>query len=377
MKGTSLKSYLQDPFLAGLFQEIKLAGNMKSSLLDITHKCNLRCVGCYFFVEGMDEHKKASKACDFEAFIETEKTRGTNMLTVVGGEPALELDRLRLLAKHFKLTVVTNGSLAIPREGLETIRIAVSFWGDESQDVLLRGQGTRNVFAEALHNFKDDDRVGFYYTTVAGCANGIESATDRMVQNGNYVAYNFYADLANQGGKYSHRIGFSDAIAQINRMIEKYPSRIVSSPHINDTISRRELFGVPWGYDVCPSVTFDHPQNRERMSSGKKYPTQFRAYNADLETTRRCCIGSARDCDTCTDLWATYGWVVGSMKAHLRSEQDFTHWLLTTYIFYMQTGFIDLNKNHQKLPEIYRRFNVEGETSPSRRDARIPVLEIG
>ncbi|RFA29232.1 hypothetical protein CAI21_10730 [Alkalilimnicola ehrlichii] len=200
MKGASLKAYLQDPFLAGLFGEIKAAGNMKSSLLDLTHKCNLRCVGCYFFVEGMDRHKKISSRREFEAFVEAEKARGTNMLTVVGGEPALELDRLRLLAKHFKLTVVTNGSLPVPRDGLENIRVAVSFWGDESQDTFLRGQDKRDVFSEALSNFKGDDRVGFYYTTVAGCTDGIESATDRMIQNGNYVAYNFYADLAKQGG---------------------------------------------------------------------------------------------------------------------------------------------------------------------------------
>lgn len=376
MKGPSLKSYLQDSFLAGLFEEIKLAGNMKSSLIDITHKCNLRCVGCYFFVEKMDDHKKVSDFADFEAFVETEKARGTNMLTVVGGEPALEIERLRLLAKSFKLTVVTNGSLTIPLEGLEDIRIAISFWGDESQDTLLRGQGKRDIFSEALKNFKDDPRVGFYYTTVAGCSQGIESATSRMIQNGNFVAYNFYADLANQGGKYNHRMGFAEVIEQINRMINRYPDRIVSSPHINNVIARRELFGVPWGYNVCPSVTFDHPQNQERINNGKKYPTSFRAYNADLKTTRRCCIGSARDCDTCTDLWATYGWVVGSLKEHLGSEQDFTHWLLTTYIFYMQTGFIDLNKNHHKLPEIYRRFRIKRQPQ-LHREALIPATEVG
>lgn len=377
MKGSSLKSYLQDNLLSGLFEEIKSAGNMKSSLLDITHKCNLRCVGCYFFMEGMDEHKKASSDLEFESFVKAEKDRGTNMLTIVGGEPALELDRLRLLAQNFKLTVVTNGSLPIPHDGLEHIRIAVSFWGDETQDTLLRGQGKHDIFSESLDNFKGDDRVGFYYTTVSGCADGIERATDRMVRNGNYVAYNFYADLANQGGKYNHRLGFSDVIQKINRMIEKYPTRIVSSPHINNTIAQRTLFGTSWGYDVCPSVTFDHPQNQERIAKGKKYPTQFRAYNADLKTTRRCCIGSARDCETCTDLWATYGWVVGSMKDHLRSKQDFTHWLLTTYIFYLQTGFIDLNKNYQKLPEIYQRFRIQKETPPSQGDHRIPALEIG
>lgn len=375
MKGNKLKDYLTDPFLASLLSEIKSAGTIKSSLLDITHKCNLRCTGCYYFEEGMDSHKKVNSEDDFLAFVEQERERGTNMLTIVGGEPALELDRLRILAKHFKLTVVTNGSLPIPRKGLENIRIAISFWGDQQQDTHLRGKGKENIFNTALKHFKNDDRAGFYYTTVPGFVNGIEAATDKMVANGNYVAYNFYADLAHQGGKYSHENGFSLPIEHINRMIKKHPSRIVSSPHINQTISQRHLFGTPWGYAMCPSVTHDHPDNRERMASGKRYPTKFRAYNADLTTTRRCCVGSARDCDTCTDLWATYGWIIGSMKAHLKSKQDFSNWLMTTYIFYMQTGFIDWNKNAVKLPEMYQRFSHIDYSKPVL-DNRIAALEL-
>jgi hypothetical protein len=358
MKAASLRDFLQDPFLSQLLNEIKVAGSMRSSLIDITHKCNLRCTGCYYFVENMDQYKKAKDDKEFEAFIEQERQRGTNMLTVVGGEPALEVERLQMLAQYFKLTVVTNGSIPIPQDGLENVRIAVSFWGDEQQDIILRGRGKEDIFSKALTNFKQDSRAGFYYTTLPGHSGGIASATERMVQNGNYVAYNFYADLANQGGIYNHKIGFKKPIDQINLMIDLYPDRIVSSPYINNTISNRQLFGTAWGYNVCPSVTYDHPENAERIANGKQYPSQFRAYNADLKTTRRCCIGNARDCETCTDLWATYGWIVGSMKEHLRSYKDFSNWLLTSYIFYMQTGFIDLTKNAYKLPEIYRRYRM-------------------
>lgn len=198
-----------------------------------------------------------------------------------------------------------------------------------------------------------------------------------MVQNGNYVAYNFYADLASQGGIYNHKVGFKKPIEQINFMIDLYPNRIVSSPYINSTISSRNLFGVEWGYNVCPSVTYDHPENTLRIENGKQYPSQFRAYNADLKTTRRCCIGNARDCETCTDLWATYGWIVGSMKDHLRSYKDFSNWLLTTYIFYMQTGFIDLNANSFKLPEIYKRYRLnEISGSVVKTDNRIALVEV-
>jgi pyruvate formate-lyase activating enzyme-like uncharacterized protein len=338
-------------------KEIKSAGTMRSSLIDITHKCNIRCIGCYYFMEEMDKHKKLMDDDEFNQFVETESARGTNMLTIVGGEPALEQERLKILAKKFKLTVVTNGTIKIPIEGLENIRIAVSFWGDRERDTELRGRGKRNIFKESLENFKNDPRVGFYYTTIPGFSEGISSATELMIKNGNYVTYNFYSDLAEKGGKYNHQNGFSKVNKEIQAMIDKYPNDIVTSPHINNVISDRNLFGQEWGYDVCPSVTYDHPQNAERIKTGKKYPTNFKAYNADLKITRRCCIGNARDSDTCTDLWATYGWVIGSMKAHLQSKSDFSNWLFTMFIFYLQTGFIDLNRNRELLPEIYSRFS--------------------
>jgi hypothetical protein len=336
--------------------EIKTAGPINSSLLDITHKCNLRCTGCYFYVEKMDQHRKTADNEVFGQFLQKEIERGINMLTIVGGEPSFEIDRLRMLAKHFKLTIVTNGKDRIPTEGLENVRLAISFWGDEDQDMLLRGRGKMDVFDQALQNYRNDKRAGFYYTIIPGFINNIEKVTKRMIDNGNYVTYNYYADLAAQGGRYSHKNSFLSANDVINQLIIKYPESIVSSPYVLDIIARGCMLDKQWGYDVCPSVTYDHPDNTNRLSVGNRYQKQFRAYNADLKTTRRCCIGTQRDCDTCVDLWAISGWIVGAMKAHLRSYDDFVNWLCSTYVFYLQTGFIKLPNRSSLLPEVYRKM---------------------
>lgn len=360
-----LKTYLEDPFLSAIMNEIKDAGAIKSSLIDITHKCNLRCEGCYFFEEEMDSHKKMESEEEFDAFIESERQRGTNMFTVVGGEPAYEIERLKKLAKHFKLIVVSNGYFKIPYEGLENIRLSISFWGDEEQDTLLRGRGKQKVFETALKNYRNDPRVGFYYTTIPGFTDKIRPAVERMVENGNFVSFNFYGDLANKGGSYSHKNGHWSVIDIIRELSLEFPNDIYSSRHMNETISRRTLFGVEWGYNVCSSVTYDHPDNLERIQKGKRYPTQFRAYNADLKTTRRCCVGQARDCGTCTDLWSIYGWVVGSLRAHLQSFDDFQNWLFTTYIFYISCGFIDRRAIPQgRMLELYQRMNGEASSLP-------------
>lgn len=53
---SALKTYLQDPLLSKLWNAIRAAGPLRSISLDITHVCNLRCAGCYYFEEGMDRH---------------------------------------------------------------------------------------------------------------------------------------------------------------------------------------------------------------------------------------------------------------------------------------------------------------------------------
>jgi len=48
--------------------------NIRSSIYDVTNRCNLRCRGCFFFSSG--EHKAADEEMDikrWEEFIEKEK----------------------------------------------------------------------------------------------------------------------------------------------------------------------------------------------------------------------------------------------------------------------------------------------------------------
>ena len=49
-----LRAHLADPFLRRLWDSVRAAGPLRSISVDLTHACNLRCTGCYFFEEGMD-----------------------------------------------------------------------------------------------------------------------------------------------------------------------------------------------------------------------------------------------------------------------------------------------------------------------------------
>ena len=50
-----LSTYLSDPFLYKLYSRVRKAGSLRSISLDLTHDCNLRCDGCYYFEEEMDK----------------------------------------------------------------------------------------------------------------------------------------------------------------------------------------------------------------------------------------------------------------------------------------------------------------------------------
>lgn len=358
-----LREYLKDPFLDRLYGEIRDAGPIKAVSVDITHVCNLRCTGCYFFAEDMDKNEAPREESEFDAFIEREKTRGTNFMTVLGGEPSLVLDRVKKLHDAFTISVVTNGIRKIPYEGFEDMTIGISVWGDHQTDTLLRGNGRVKVFDKALRNYNDDRRATWYYTTTPGNVNEIESVVEQCVANGNMIFFNFYGDLSGLGDRVDHDHGFAEVRREINRMIERHPDRILFSSYMNQVISTGRLYGDVWGYDVCSSISADNEINRDRIKNGNPYNRHFRAFNPDLKSTRRCCVGEERDCSTCFDVWAHMSWIMLHLKRHLGSKQEFTNWLTTMYLFYLTNRMVDFDAGTELLPEIHDRLRCLREST--------------
>ncbi|MFN8454628.1 MAG: radical SAM protein [Anaerolineae bacterium] len=350
-----LKAYLQDPFLNRLYQAIKQAGPLKSILIDLTHICNIRCQGCYFFAEELDKNQAPRDEAEFDAFIAREKARGTNFISVAGGEPSLMPGRLKKIYDNFRMIVVTNGLRRIPCEGFEEMPIAISVWGNHATDTRLRGSGKLDVFAKALKNYQDDPRAIWYFTTTPGNAHEIEPVVEQCVANGNRLFFSYYGDISGLGGKFDHQQGFAQVRHEINRMILRYPDRILFTSYANHVITTRQLYNETWGYEVCCNLSVDNPINAERFNNGKPYNQHFNSYNPDLTSIRRCCTGETLDCSTCFNVWSNLGWIMINMKRHLGSQQEFTNWLTTTYLFYLITRMVDFESGVKWLPEIQQR----------------------
>jgi organic radical activating enzyme len=351
----AVDEYLQDPFLRTLSEELEAAGPIKPIVVDITHVCNIRCKGCYFFAEHMDATQAPKEEDVFDAFIVREQQRGTNYMTVVGGEPALQLARLKKLHETFHVLPYTNGMLKIPWNGFEAMPIAISLWGGHTTDTLLRGNGKIDIFARSLVNYKDDPRVVWYYTTTPGNADEIETVVEEIVANGNLIQFSFYEDHSELGGAFDHRQGFASVRAAIDRMIERHPEHILTTSYLNRTATTNQLFDQRWGHAVCPVVSADNAKNAQRVQNGNRYSPHMRVYLPDLTTTRRCPVGEDHDCGACYNVLARMTWIVINQHLHLGSVENFTDWLTSTYAFYTFVGKIPRAAGARHLAEIHRR----------------------
>lgn len=347
-----LKDYLDDPLLEAMYGMIRGAGPVRPISLDITSKCNLRCAGCYYYAEGMDQVDARKDDRAFDDLIKSELARGTNFVTVVGGEPALVPGRLRKLHANFKINVATNGLIRIPFEGLEDMPLGIALWGNRETDSKLRDRGQRDLFSIALDNYRGDPRAFWYYTVAPGCAHEIEPVVEECVENGNRVLFNYYSDILGLGGDLDYRRGFDQVHAEVERMISLYPDMMYTTRYLSEVITSGELMGDTWGYDVCTNLTYDNEINRERQANGNPFNRHFRAINADFTTTRRCCTGIDRDCDSCFDTWEHFSWIMINMRAHLGSKSDFANWLTTMFAFYVVNRLVDFNEGLRLLARV-------------------------
>ena len=139
--------------------------NIRSSIYDVTNKCNLRCKGCFFFSSG--EHLKSNEEIDvhaWEDFIDSEKERGVNLAILIGGEPTLFLDRVEAFYKRMPTYCATNGIIKVPRDRFPDMMVGISLWGDEEDEKVLRGKDT---FSISSKNYEGDAYTYYLYTLTA------------------------------------------------------------------------------------------------------------------------------------------------------------------------------------------------------------------
>ena len=337
---------------------LRYGATVRSSEYHLTNACNIRCKGCWFFSYGHDRRTREVKdATQLRTFVERERDRGINAALLIGGEPTLFPDRIAIFRDAMRhVTVSTNGLRPLPYQEFEDVAIGVTLFGGGALDDDLRGirpGGKRftGLFDTALANYKADPRVGFIYAVTENGIEHIEPTVRRIQDNGNRVTFNFYS-------RYDEPSPIADAerrelLDEVLRVQAAYPDIVMSHPYyIRTLITGRSHWGS-FGYDVCPSVSVDHPNNAARLANGNPYLPSFNAYTADLDTVELCCTSG--HCDGCRDSQAVQSWLLVSLNQFLGSVDELRTWVELGESYWTQFVWSDFHPS--------RRADVEEVTA--------------
>lgn len=308
--------------------------NIRSSIYDVTNRCNLRCKGCFFFSSG--EHEVAAEETDVAQwgnFIDREMERGVNLAILIGGEPTLCLDRVEAFYKRLPTFCATNGLIKVPRERFPDMMVGLSLWGDEEDEKMLRGKDT---FAISSRNYEGDPYT-YYLFTITPKQIG---KTERIVKKIRDVGLKVHMQLLSNDEGVD---GFSwkpeelnDIREEMDTMLMRYPDTVVSSKYYHRVITTGEMLDRPFGWKECPSVTID----LDHRDPQPKRLTNFIRWASDLKTKHRCCTSETRDCSTCKDGAAHMSWVMVNKRAHMGSTEDFQNWIEVYEMFAKLYQFI-------------------------------------
>ncbi len=301
--------------------------NIRSSIYDVTNKCNLRCKGCFFF--SSDQHTIAEDEKDlskWEEFVLKEKERGVNNAILIGGEPTLFLDRIEMFYKHMRTYCATNGIIKVPRDRFPDMMVGVSLWGNDEHEEKLRGKRTLSI---SLKHYEGDPKVYYLYTITPNNLSMIEEITKRIRDAGLKIHYQLYSNDEGTDG-FDFATGEKELIRnKMDEMLDKYPNTVISSKYYHKILTENKLFGREFGWMECPSVS--EPAD-DRDPQPKKL-IGFVSYASDLKTTHRCCTSDTRDCKTCNDGAAKMSWVMVNKREHMKSVDDFKNWIEVTEMF--------------------------------------------
>ena len=80
-----------------------------------------------------------------------------------------------------------------------------------------------------------------------------------------------------------------------------------------------------FGYQQCPSVSVDHPANKDRVANGLPVLPKFNTWAADLETLNFCCTSG--HCEDCRDSQAVFSWLLVNMARFRRDGDLMKAWI--------------------------------------------------
>jgi hypothetical protein len=363
--------------LAGADQELlrrfhavrAFSRSVRASEYHVTNACNLRCRGCWFFTFGFDRAtKEDTELAGLQAFIDRERARHINAALLIGGEPTLVPDRVMAFVERMDyVTISTNGLRPLSRTGFEQVSIGITLFGggrldDELRAIKPGGRTFSGLFETALRNYRDDPRAIFNYAVSGNGLEHIEATVRRIRDNGNRATFNLYSEYDTDAPlRYSRDQRLLDEVLGVGAA---YPDTVVAHPYyLRALITGQTEFGR-FGYDVCPSVSWNHPAHAVRRANGNPTLPLFNAYSADFRTVQFCCTSGR--CDGCRDSQAVQSWLLVNARQVLQSKEGLRTWVELAESYWRQFVWSPYHAGPA-------RAAAERQTDPR----QLPISQIG
>ncbi|MGK3961007.1 radical SAM protein [Sorangium sp. So ce118] len=316
-----------------------LSRKVRSSEYLLTNGCNIRCEGCWFFEHDFDKGTTELKSVDgVREFAKRERERGITYAIIIGGEPTLVPDRVAAFVDVMDyVTISTNGLRRLPVDGFERVAVQISLFGGGQLDDQLRaikpgGQRFTGLFETALRNYEGDPRACFVYAITEDGIEYIEETVRRIHENGNRVSLNFYSKYnRDEPLRMENAPRLVDESLRVKAL---YPDTLLSHPYFIRAIVTGESHWGSFGYDVCPSLSVDHPAHAERLANGNPVLPRFNAWAADCSTVNFCCTSG--HCGDCRDSQAVLSWLLVSLDRFRESGGSLKTWIEISESYWKQ-----------------------------------------
>jgi MoaA/NifB/PqqE/SkfB family radical SAM enzyme len=307
---------IADPVVRDRWERVRRYFFLRESTYDMTHRCNIRCEGCYYF-EGDKQH--AAEILDPAAWRElmrAERERGITFVVLAGAEPSLVPELLAVCFEEMHLGVIATNGIRRISESVG-YRIHISVWGNDSTSLRIRK--AKHMLPRQIENYRGDPRAVFVYTFTPHNIIEAEEVAEILARQGCRLTFNVFSAPVGYTGALRHT---PQSLEQTRRamldLLARYPENVLYCPYNAVAHTHRlglhDLFGC--SYPRCNPST--------DIGLGRS----FRQYRTDLNRNREaaCCVPDT-DCLDCRHYAAGSAIVTARLFRHACDPYRFNSWL--------------------------------------------------
>jgi hypothetical protein len=321
---------IKDPVVRERWRKVRKYFFLRESTYDMTHRCNIRCEGCYYF-EGEKQFARENRdPAAWRHLMEAEKARGITFVVLAGAEPSLVPELCQTCFDTIPLgAIATNGVKVIPLS--VGYKIHVSVWGSDATSLRIRN--AKDLLSRQIDNYRGDPRVVFVYTFTR---HNIEEAFDvaeRLAAEDCRLTFNMFSAPVSYDGDLRHT---SQSLVKVREtmlaLLAKHPRHVLYSAY--NAVAHTHTRGLHALYN-CP---YPRCSTSEDVGLGRS----FRQYRTDLTWDRAaaCCVPDT-DCHDCRHYAAGSAIVTSKLFRHATDPDTFRSWLdyVDTYLAVWVNGY--------------------------------------